>query len=238
MSLQLPNTIQFKRNKNFLVQGTSFATGIEFVSVTDPETRDALLNDKPFTKEAKLLDIKVQGQGGRDVAFLGKGGNVSFKAGAFAGLGVYLSPDKLVQDLDLSDEIEEGVVIPGALNEYLVVLRWGYDASMKTQGSIALGAGGQFTFGGSAARDAAYAVIRRFPQDKKSREALQDLVDSWMLPTQVEKIDHLNPGTWLISEVNGSVAANIGITYGLDFNWIREIQQSGLAGDIGLRLQL
>lgn len=239
MSLQLPNTIQFKRNKNFLVQGTSFATGIEFVSVTDPATREALLKNEPFTKEAKLLDIKVQGSGGRDVAFLGKGGNVSFKAGAFAGLGVYLSPDKLVQDLDLSDEIDDGVMIPaGALNEYLVVLRWGYDASVKTQGSIALGAAGQFTFGGSAARDAAYAVIRRFPQDKKSYEALQDLADSWMLPTQVEGIKDLDPGTWLISEVNGAVAANIGITYGLDFNWIREIQAGGLAGDIGLRLQL
>jgi hypothetical protein len=238
MSFQLPGTIQLTKNKDFLVKGTEFSTGIEFISVTDPETREALLQNEPFPKEARLLDIKVKGEAGHDIAFLGKEGKVHFKASAFAGFGVYQSPEKLIKDLELSDEIEEGIVIPGGLKEYLLALRWGYDVDAKAQGSVALGAAGQVAFGGEVQRDATYAVIRRFPQETKSFTAIEALANSWMLPTHVKGIADLEPGTWLIAEVNGSIAANIGITYGLDFNWVREIKQGGLAGDIGLRLQV
>lgn len=240
MSSALPGTIKFSKNKDFMIKGATFATGIEFVSVTDPETRDALINNKPFPKEAKLLDIKVKGEAGRDVGFLGKHGNVSFsgKGDVFAGFGVYLSPQNLIADLKLDDEIEAGFETGGVLNEYLLALRWGYDLDAKAEGSIALGAAGSVTFGGEVQRDAAYAVVRRFPQKTNALTAVKDLADSWILPTDVDSIDKLDPGTWLIAEVSGSVAANIGVQYGLNFNWVRDIAAAGLSGDIGLHLQL
>lgn len=74
--------------------------------------------------------------------------------------------------------------------------------------------------------------------ERNAFAAVQDLADSWILPTHVGPIEHLDPGTWLVAEVNGSVAANIGVQYGLDFNWVRDVEQLGLSGDIGLRLQL
>ncbi len=240
MSSPLPNTIELTKNKDFLVKGTNLAAGIDFVSVTDPATREALINNEPFPKEAKLVDIKITGEAGRDLAFDGKKGTVSFKAGGnvFAGLGVYLSAQNLINDLQLDDNIEAGLDLGDGLNEYLLALRWGYGASAEAQGSIALGAAGQLTFGADAATDAAYAVIRRFPQDTKAYTAVTALANSWKLPTHVKTVDDLEPGTWLVAEVNGSVAANIGIQYGLNFNWIRELDQGGLTGDIGLRLQL
>jgi hypothetical protein len=240
MSGALPNTIKFSKIKDFMIKGVTFATGIEFVSVSDPETRDALINNKPFPKEARLLDIKVKGEAGHDVGFLGKRGNVSFsgKGDVFAGLGVYLSPEKLIADLQLDDEIEAGFETGGVLNEYLLALRWGYDLDGKAEGSIALGAAGSVTFGGEVQRDAAYAVVRRFPQKTNAYTAVQALANSWILPTHVDSVGKLDPGTWLIAEVSGSVAANIGVTYGLNFNWVRDIKEAGLSGDIGLHLQL
>ncbi len=240
MSSPLPNTINLTKNKDFLVKGTNLAAGIDFVSITDPATREALIKNEPFPKEAKLVDIKITGQAGRDIAFDGKKGTVSFKAGGnvFAGLGVYLSAQNLINDLQLDDNIEAGLDLGDGLNEYLLALRWGYGASAEAQGSVALGAAGQLTFGAEAAADAAYAVIRRFPQKTKAYTAVTALANSWILPTHVKTIADLEPGTWLIAEVNGSVAASIGIQYGLNFNWIRELDQGGLTGDIGLRLQL
>jgi hypothetical protein len=59
-----------------------------------------------------------------------------------------------------------------------------------------------------------------------------------MLPSQVDSVDELEPGTWLISEVDGSIALKLGAEYGYNFNWIKKFQQSGISGDIGLKLQL
>jgi hypothetical protein len=240
MSAALPNMIKLTKNKDFLVKGVNFATGIEFVSVTDPETREALIQNKPFTKEANLLDIKLKGEAGNDIGFLGKKGTVSFKGGGevFAGLGVYLSSEKLIKDLDLDDNIEDGLEMSGGLGEYMLALRWGYNVDAKVEGSVALGAAGKVTFGAEGQTDAAYAVIRRFPQKTNAYTAVQALANSWILPTHFKTIEDLEPGTWLVAEVNGSVAASIGVQYGLDFNWVREVEQLGLSGDIGLRLQL
>lgn len=240
MSSPLPNTIKFTKNKDLLVKGTNLAAGIEFVSVTDPATREALLKNEPFPKEAKLLDIKVQGEAGRDIAFAGNKGQVTFsvKGAVSAGFGVYLSSENLINDLNLNDDVEGGLEFPGGLGEYLLALRWGYNVGAQGQGSVALGAGGQLTFGAEVSRDATYAVIRRFPQKTRAYTAVQALANSWVLPTNVKTIADLEPGTWLVAEVNGSVAANIGVQFGYDFNWVREVNQGGLTGDIGLRLQL
>src|SRR5688572_158650 len=164
LPLPLPEVIKLTKNKDFLVKGATFATGVEFVSVIDAETRDALILNKPFPKEARLLDIKVKGEAGRDLAFLGKKGAVSFKAGgeAFGGLGVYVSAEKLLEDLQLDDNIEDGLGLAGGLDEYLLALRWGYSVDGEAEGSIALGAAGKVTFGGSAQKGGAYAVVRRF----------------------------------------------------------------------------
>ena len=60
-----------------------------------------------------------------------------------------------------------------------------------------------------------------------------------MLPTQFRQLDDLAPGTWIVSEVDGSLAIKLGAKYGYDFNWVREaVTLGGLSGDIGLKIQL
>ena len=48
----------------------------------------------------------------------------------------------------------------------------------------------------------------------------------------------IEPGTWIASEVLGSVKVTLGSELGFDFNWVREAKLGGLTGDIGLRLQM
>ena len=67
---------------------------------------------------------------------------------------------------------------------------------------------------------------------------MKKVATSWMLPKQVSKLDDLEPGTWLIAEVDGSIGASLGIKYGYDFNWVHEAKLMGLSGDIGLKLKL
>jgi hypothetical protein len=246
MSSPLPAPVKFIKNKNFMLEGANIAAGLEFVAVKDPAILDALVNNKPFPKEAQLADIRVRGEAGNDVVFdVNKGpltkGNVTFKASAelFAGLGVYRSTEKLLADLALDDNISGGVDLHGGLNDYFLALRWGYDLAASAKGAIALGAAGSFTFSGEAKKDAAYAVVRRLSTDTKALDAVKMTVNSWLMPTQIESIDDLAPGTWLIAGVSGSVAAQIGIQYGFDFNWVKESAKlGGLSGPIGLRLQL
>ena len=45
-------------------------------------------------------------------------------------------------------------------------------------------------------------------------------------------------GTWLITEVDASIALQMGVQAGYDFSWLREIPGGALKGDIGLRVQM
>lgn len=238
MATPLPEPIKFTRNKKFLA-GTSSAS-VEITAVKDPETLAALALNAPFPKEVTLESIKLSAETGKDISFDGKSGTVSFKASAdvFSGLGVYTDTANLLKDLKLGDDISAGFDVGADPDAIFIALRWGYDASAKTQGSIALGAGASATFSGEASRDAAYAVVRRFPKGKGSRDALEETVNSWMLPAQISSPDDLTPATWLIASVDGSIAAQLGIKYGFDYNWVRKLKAGGLSGDIGFKINL
>jgi hypothetical protein len=54
----------------------------------------------------------------------------------------------------------------------------------------------------------------------------------------VRTASDLDPGTWLVVEVDGAIAVNLATTFGYDFSWVRETELGELKGDIGLKLQL
>jgi hypothetical protein len=57
------------------------------------------------------------------------------------------------------------------------------------------------------------------------------------VPSQVSSVVDLEPGTWLIAEVDGSIGVKIGAQYGYDYNWIRKVDLGSLSGDVGLKIQ-
>lgn len=234
------NLIKFESNKKFL--GSDSAVGLEIVLPTaDLEVLKALATNSPFPQRTIELGREaVNASAGREITFGDGNAKVSFhgSASAFAKLGVYFDPDTMVAALQLSDSIAPGMKLEEDPSVLYSVLQWGYDVKGSADGSIALGAPGKITFGVDGAKEGLYAVIRRFEKNTGAQTILGETLNSWMMPSQISSLDDFKPGTWLIADVEGSIALQLGAQFGYDYNWVQQAQLGGLKGDIGLRLQL
>ncbi|MFN0110171.1 MAG: hypothetical protein ACKVZH_15050 [Blastocatellia bacterium] len=216
---------------------------IEFTAnaANDVDVMAALASpDQPFpNRQIVLGQITAQGDAGKAVKFPSRGTTVSFKASgsAFASLGVYPNPAALLEDLKLDDKLSPGIKLVASDDSNYLAIQWGYDINASAKGKVALGAGA-FTFGGSASSEGLYAVIRRLPKTMPAVTAIGELTGSWLLPMQVDSADKLEPGTWLVAEIDGSIGVKLGAQFGYDLNWVRETALGQLKGDIGLRVQL
>ncbi|MGB9179471.1 MAG: hypothetical protein WCB68_09540 [Pyrinomonadaceae bacterium] len=228
-----------KLNKEFL--SGKVEAGIEVTPpATDADVVAAFAHDTSFPyRQIELGQITAKAQTG-DLKFGDGAAQVTFKgsASALAGLGIYPDPERLLTALDIHDNLAPGLNLNKDPESLYLALRWGYDLEASAKGSIALGAPGAITLSATGKREALYAVIRRLDKDTGALTAVEKVAKSWMLPSQIDGLDDLEPGTWLIAEVDGSVALSLGVQYGYDFNWVREAQLLGLSGDIGLRLQM
>ncbi len=239
MSTSKPIAIKFDRNKKFLAG--SAAAGISVNASISADVALALANNTPFPqRQIELGNTEVTASASKDIKFGSGAGSITFSgsASAFAKLGVYFDPAQMLTALQLDDDIAPGVKIASDANSLFVALRWGYDLGASTKGSLALGAPGAATFSGTGSREAKYVVVRQFNKNTGALDTLTETVNSWMLPSQIDSLDDFKPGTWLVAEIDGSIAVKLGAQYGFDFNWIRQAQLGGLSGDIGLRLQL
>ena len=177
------------------------------------------------------------GSGERKVAF-------SAAAGPFGGLGAYRDRAKMLADLAALATGDAKARLPldripfpdlGAARYF--VLYAGYGAKASANGSVALGPGAAATFGAHGGRRRAFTVVQAHAEEPRVDQAVRGVVDAWRLPRQIEGVDDLAPGTWIVAEVSGSLQANAGVTFGLDFNWIRNVKAGELQGDIGLKIQ-
>ena len=192
------------------------------------------------TTKVGSLSASVGGNTG-DLKFESGQGTVNFSgsASATSSLAVYASPSDLMRDLnpDPQNPILEGLTIDGDGATQFVVLDWGYGIAASAKGSVALGAGLSANFSFDGATEGLFAVIRGFKMPPPSRDAIKATLTSWKLPSQVGSVEDLDPGTWLIAEVDGSVGVKIGAQYGYNYNWIRKVNLGPLAGDVGLKIQ-
>ena len=235
-----PSNIQFKKSK-FLAGGE-----VTFEAASpDREVMAAMVTNQPFpNRQIDIGNIGIHANANQAISFDGGKGKVNFsaQAGGFEALGVYPEPDKLLDALkrnQLEDSIVSGMnLVQDAAHNY-VLLRWGYDLKGAVKGAVALGFGVNATFGVNAQRDGLYGVVRCLPKSTGAMSAVGDTLESWMLPSQIQSVDDLKPGTWVIAEVDGALGLKLGAQFGYDFNWVREaVELGGLTGDIGLRVQL
>ncbi len=187
----------------------------------------------------KLGTVKACVKGERAIAFGNGGrGSISFSgaAEAFQGLGVYESQQELMADLALRNPVIDGLNLGAIGAARYVALNWGYQMSGKASGSVALSPGITATFGTEGKRSAFFAVVRAFEEDPKAASAIAATLDSWRLPRQVPE-KGLDPGVWILTEVNASIGVQLGAQLGYEYNWIRNVGLQGLSGAIGLRIQ-
>ena len=219
-------------------------SGLASVSISaqvenDGPLRTALVQNRRFpSSDIAVGKISLSSRTGKPVKLESGSRTVSFSAsaGAYTGLSVYSTPAKLLDDLRPDDDRAPQFSFPEQDNQHFVMLRWGYDLAGSATGAMGLAAGGSLTFGADVKRHGAYAVVRRLPVDRGARSAVQDVVESWILPRRIHSPEQLEPGSWVITEVDGAIAATLGVQYGFDYNWLRETKLGALQGDIGLRL--
>jgi len=234
--------ILFQKNLSFLTGAGS--AGIQIAGVTDPDVLQALVQDTPFPdRPIDLATIQLDLSGGTSLQFAGKNGSVAFKGGADSSgrMGVYTDANSFFQAVGFDEDISQGLTDLSAINDSaFLLLRWRYDLMGSAQGSVALGATGSIIFGVDGKKENGFAVVRRFAKANRSG-ALTEVMktaNSWILPSQVKGIADLEPGTWLIAEVDGSIAVKLGAQYGYDFSWVGSLKTGALSGDMGLRIQL
>jgi hypothetical protein len=228
----VPNEFQIKKT---LGAGGKHTT-IHLDATKDPAVAAALATDSPFPPGQ--IDIsKVSASATAGKLRLGR---VRFTNSASAswGIAVYPDPAKLLAALSPGKNLTAALSFPVDDETSYVLLSWGYDLKGAASGALGLGTLGAVTFGADGQKSGAFGVVRRLPRDTGARTAVTDVINLWKLPKQVKTVRDLDPGTWLIAEINGSVAGNLGVTLGYDYNWVREAKLGGLTGDIGLKIHL
>jgi len=209
-----------------------------------PNVANALLNNQPFPDNAftdgaiPLGSIKASASG--DI----KLDKVRFGAsgGIFAGMGIYRSTSKLFDALKaqgLDEPMVSRLEFPDLAAKNLYAVRWGYNVEGSVSGSVALGVG--LNFGASGRREALYAVLRSLDRNAKSVNGITETINSWKMPRQIDSPDDakIKPGTWLIAETDGELKFSLGVNYGYDYSWVRQVVKiGGLSGDFGLKIEM
>jgi len=237
---QSKGIFEFSKDGNFLDKKAS--VGIDLKVADAPAVAASLAGNTPFpagTVRLGTISCNARGATG-SIRFRGRrAASVSFKgsAGINGGLAVYSTADELRKDLDPDTKTLDGLEFPEAGVLRYAVLKWDYDIQAAAKGSVALGAGSTIKFSADGQRDGLFTVIRAFGTDPSARDAVQSTLDNWMLPGHVASPEHLAPGTWLVTEVDGEFAAKLAARFGFRYSWLRNVRLSGLSGDIGLRIQ-
>src|SRR5262249_8059606 len=240
----LANLKGFKFHRNLSLLNQNGSLGFEISGQVQPDVIAALVSDtQPFPqRNIEFAEVGLKASTPNPIEFARGSDKISFTASgsAFAGLGIYQTGAALLQKLGGSaEDFSLGALeFENDDHSILSVLRWGYSAEGKASGAMALGPAGTATLSISGNAEGLFAVIRRMPSNTAARSVVQETADSWMLPRQINSIDQVPSGTWIIAEVVGGLGVKLGAQLGYDFNWIREAQFGGLSGDIGLRLQM
>jgi hypothetical protein len=230
----------FSLNRKFL--GDQANVSLELVSPDVGAVMEALKHPTAPLPEGEIAlgGLKASASG-RGVVTLGSRGEtvtLTGHAGMAFGMGVYLNGVDAIKAVAPSPELAEGFALDDPDATRFVVVRAAYDAGATAKGAIALAAGATGTFGVEGAVSRMFAVVHRFHDTEPAADVFKATFASWALPRMVDAPDDLAPGTWLLSEVDGSFALQLGVQAGYNFSWLREIPGGALQGDIGLRVQI
>ena len=182
--------------------------------------------------------IDLKAETGKTFAFNAGQTTIGFRASAEfkTGLGVFNVAADAIGSLQLEDSPQLNLSIPGSSTDKFLVLLWGYNVNGSFSGSHPIGVLGSVAFGAEAARDSIYAVLHRFPAATDARTAIADTLGSWRFPRQVRTGRDLKPGSWLVTEVDGSLALHISAQLGYDFNMVREAKLLGMTRNLGAKI--
>src|SRR5438034_5213623 len=239
--------------KKFDLDGKILSTGsvasVELSPSTDSDVVSAILANSPFPIRSNgrielghvLLDGNVKFKA--DKKLMGSAAvSFSFSGAAGAGAGIYDDPADALRALNLAETPQLDLALPDDESTHFFLIRSGYGVSGSIDVSHPIGAFGTVQFGDAAKGDFLYALLHRFDRREGARDVVERTVGSWRLPRHVETATDLRPGTWVLAEVDGSLAVRLAAELGYDFNYVHEVRTPGvdgvgLTGDLGFKIE-
>lgn len=219
------------------VLGPGSAASVSVSATRDPAVLAAIVGDTPFPAgQIDLGSITLQASDGAQISLGGVSGAVKFSFSASSGAGVYNGSTDALKSLALDSAPGLDLSISGDGTSRYVLFQAGYQASGSISGSHPIGVLGTLTFGVQGSSDGTFAVLHRFAPTDGAAKVLSDTIGSWRLPRQVSKSGDLKPGTWLVAQVDGSIAIQIAARLGYDFNFVRQAKLLGITRSLGAKI--
>jgi hypothetical protein len=231
---------KFQLDKTIVVPGASVT--VDIAASTAHDVVDAILANKPFPDrpdgKIELGSIELKAETGKSFAFNAGQTTVGFHASADfrSGLGVFSKASDAIDALQLQNAPQLNLSMAGSDTDKFLVLLWGYNVNGSFSGSHPIGVLGSVTFGADGAADSVYGVVHRVPGDTGAHTAISDVIGSWRLPRHVRTARDLKPATWLVAEVDGSLALQISAQLGYDLNLVREAKLLGMTRNLGAKI--
>src|SRR5262245_25756045 len=220
----------------------AFPGDLDLHGTTDLDVAKAIEADKPFPDRPgntiELGHIGFATKAGTPVTFDAAGTAVSaeFSAGVAASLGVFPDHGAAIGALNLGETPGLDLTVPASPDTRFALLSSAYTASGSVSGRHPIGAVGTLAVGASGATSGAIAVLHRFQKGDGARTVLEQTIAGWALPRHVTAATDLRPGTWLVAEVDGTLALNVAAALGYNMDFVRTVRAGTLAGDIGLKV--
>ena len=234
-------TREFPLDPDILGQGSAVNLAVD--APGSPAAAAAIAANRPFPDGPIALgQISVGAGTGSGLVFKSGAATVSFTSSAEiqAGIGIFDSPADAVasfalpsaKNLDL-EHAAGGQRRAGAMGRHaLGVQRHGQRVRRVSDRPGRAAA----SVGVAASRAGVYGVVHCFDSGAGARDVLVATSKSWRLPRQVnfDGTDvNLAPHTWLVAEVDGSLALTVGARLGYEVSFSREATLAGLTRDLG-----
>lgn len=166
--------------------------------------------------------------------------NASFGGGVGTGMGVFKDPQTALGKLGLDPA--PSVIFPDSgPNDRYLLISFNANATGSVNGTIPFGVAGSATFGVTGAGGTTLAVLHRF--DHTTVTALHAIAaagSNIKVARAIGRAEDLAPFTWIIGEIDGSLAMTLGAKLGYDFAYKKDIpatlQQLGLQQDLSLKI--
>jgi hypothetical protein len=229
-------------SKDFPLDAGIFKTASVSVSgSTDANALAAILaNDKFPDGDIQLGHISLTADTGNVTLNPASVGSVSFdlSASAQSGIGIYGKAADAISALNLPDAPAFQLPADITGDRYLL-MNWGYSASLNGSASSPVGVLGTVSFGVDAAGDSVFAVLHRFDGAQGANNVMADTISSWRMPRNVAFANgdvNMKPGTWLLAEVDGSLAVQLATSLGWNVNFAKDLKVLGVTHDLSAKI--
>jgi len=222
---------------SFKIGSAASPVSIDIGDSTQADVLTALANNSPFPmREIHLGNIAATLSTSSAAFVPAPGASVSLKASASfsSGLAVYQSPKQILSLLPLDPAISLDFQM--SPNDRLMMLSFAATSSGSLNGTYPIGVVGSASVGLTGQLDDAFAVIHRFDKDVGAQDALRAVVDSLRLPSQIKSASDLQPATWIVSEVDGTLALSLAAKLGYSLSKSDKTRWLGKSHTLGVKI--